>query len=320
MPLSILLSDSNWDKPFFKRLAPNDTGEAPGHQGGMVIPKDLRQFFPGLHGATSALVPTLSHRIVAELFVESRFLATVNTRYQYQTWGGARSPESRLTDELGLIRNRAHGGDILLIQRSMEDLERFRLILVRQTSSDFPEINRLASGRRWGALSRALPLSDPDLLQAEQEQRQRETEPLVLIEPDPPVVESSTRRIARSVAFRRRVLELYDGRCCICGSGLRTPDSRLECDAAHIVPRSRAGADDARNGLALCKTHHWAFDQGLFGVDGSRRVIVPNSAHRIAQNHSLSAVAGANILEARESGFAASDQALQWHRSYVLLQ
>jgi putative restriction endonuclease len=265
-------------------------------------------------------VPTLSHRIVAELFVESRFLATVNTRYQYQTWGGARSPESRLTDELGLIRNRAQGGDILLIQRSIEDLERYRLILVRQSSSEFPEINRLASGRRWGALSGALPLSDPDLLLAEQEQRQRETEPLVLIEPDPPVVESSTRRIARSVAFRRRLLELYDGRCCICGSGLRTPDSRLECDAAHIVPRSRAGADDARNGLALCKTHHWAFDQGLFGVDGSRRVVVPRAALRVVQNDGLNAVTGVEIREAKERALQASDKAFQWHRSYVLIQ
>ena len=35
-------------------------------------------------------------------------------------------------------------------------------------------------------------------------------------------------------------------------------------DAAHIVPVSRHGSDDSRNGLPLCKNHHRAFDAGLF--------------------------------------------------------
>jgi putative restriction endonuclease len=37
-----------FDRPMFKRLAPNDTGAAPGHQGGIVIPKDLGPYFPDL--------------------------------------------------------------------------------------------------------------------------------------------------------------------------------------------------------------------------------------------------------------------------------
>ena len=50
----------------------------------------------------------------------------------------------------------------------------------------------------------------------------------------------------------------------------------MEVDAAHIVPRSMFGSDDARNGLALCKRHHWAFDKGMLGIDDDRKIVVPS--------------------------------------------
>ncbi|NQU10233.1 HNH endonuclease [bacterium] len=34
-------------------------------------------------------------------------------------------------------------------------------------------------------------------------------------------------------------------------------------DAAHLVPFSETHDDDPRNGMALCKNHHWAMDQFL---------------------------------------------------------
>ena len=112
MALICLTTSGDWDSPIFKVLANNDTGNARGHQGGVVIPKDLRPFFPGLAGTTSAAMPTMDHRIKAELFVENTYQGTVNTRYQFQTWRGKRSPESRLTDQLGPLRNSAKGGDV----------------------------------------------------------------------------------------------------------------------------------------------------------------------------------------------------------------
>ena len=86
MDLKLFLDQPDWDKPFFKRLASNDTAAAPGHQGGLVIPKDLRRFFPGLLGRISASTPTLDRRILADLYDGALFLARVNTRYQYQSW------------------------------------------------------------------------------------------------------------------------------------------------------------------------------------------------------------------------------------------
>lgn len=63
-------------------------------------------------------------------------------------------------------------------------------------------------------------------------------------------------------AFRTRVLVAYDVQCAVCqlkhGSLL---------DAAHIVPDSHErGVPTANNGLALCKIHHAAYDQGMLNI------------------------------------------------------
>lgn len=320
MALADLLAQKEWDRPIFKRLPSNDTGEAPGHQGGVVIPKDLRPFFPGLTGRTSADNPTLDHRITAELFDGARFLGSVNTRYQFQTWGGTRPPEARLTDELGPLRNRAKAGDVLLIQRAIDELDRYRLILVRQGTPDFAYISPAIGARRWGSLGSELPLSDPELRQAEEEQQDREQGLFQLFDPDPQFTLSTSVRVARSVAFRQKVYEIYRGRCAVCGSGIKTPSGMFELDAAHIVPRGKAGADDARNGLALCKTHHWAFDRGLFGVTTQRLVIVPKVVRAIQLNDKLSALNNQPISEAIDERLRAHASALEWHIASVLLR
>lgn len=84
MALFALTQSPDWDLPFLKVLANNDTSAASGHQGGIVIPMNLRPFFPGLSENTSPLNPTTDKRIEADLFVENRFLASVSTRYQFQ--------------------------------------------------------------------------------------------------------------------------------------------------------------------------------------------------------------------------------------------
>src|SRR5438552_1864939 len=113
------LRDPAWDSPFFKRLAHNDTGQAVGHQGGIVVPKDLRIFFPTLdEGLASATAPTVDRSLSAEMFTPGRQVASDTIRYQFQTWGGTRPAESRITDNLGPIRNIARAGDLLIIQRN----------------------------------------------------------------------------------------------------------------------------------------------------------------------------------------------------------
>lgn len=68
-------------------------------------------------------------------------------------------------------------------------------------------------------------------------------------------------QLERSATFSLRVLDAYGNRCAMCGLQLRV------LDAAHIVPvAERASTDSTDNGLALCPTHHRAYDRALIGV------------------------------------------------------
>ncbi len=62
--------------------------------------------------------------------------------------------------------------------------------------------------------------------------------------------------------FRGMVLRAYEGQCAVCA--LRHTEL---LDAAHIVEdRHELGVAAVRNGLALCKIHHAAYDAGILGV------------------------------------------------------
>lgn len=71
-----------------------------------------------------------------------------------------------------------------------------------------------------------------------------------------------TKRRLHQPIFRATVLRAYETRCSVCALG----HSQL-LDAAHIVPdRNEAGVAAVRNGMALCKIHHAAFDSQILGV------------------------------------------------------
>ena len=62
--------------------------------------------------------------------------------------------------------------------------------------------------------------------------------------------------------FREVVLEAYDERCACCRLG-----RRKLLDAAHIIAdKDPKGIPVVKNGIALCKLHHAAFDSYIFGI------------------------------------------------------
>lgn len=70
--------------------------------------------------------------------------------------------------------------------------------------------------------------------------------------------------------FRRETLVAYGHRCCVCE--LR---ERPLLDAAHIIPdRLPEGIATVKNGLAMCPTHHRAYDQDVLLVRENYRVEV----------------------------------------------
>ncbi|MBJ6727180.1 HNH endonuclease [Geomesophilobacter sediminis] len=86
--------------------------------------------------------------------------------------------------------------------------------------------------------------------------------------------EESYRPAVRDQGFRRLVVTSYDHRCAVCGIRIITPEQYTAVEAAHIVPWCRSKNDDIRNGMALCKLCHWAFDNGMVGVSENYGVIV----------------------------------------------
>lgn len=70
----------------------------------------------------------------------------------------------------------------------------------------------------------------------------------------------------RKYGFGLKIRDNYDHQCAICRARVKTPNGRSLVEAAHIIPWSESKNDDPRNGLALCKTHHWMFDNHLLSI------------------------------------------------------
>ena len=78
----------------------------------------------------------------------------------------------------------------------------------------------------------------------------------------------------RDAAFAMNVKRLYGLKCAICNAGAKGPKGGTEVESAHFYPKSRDGSDDLRNGICLCRKHHWAFDIGWFTLSDDYTIIV----------------------------------------------
>lgn len=311
---------TTFDAPIFKVLANNDTGASRGHQGGFVLPKDLEDYLPLLRNQTSFVRPTVDIEITADLFDGVQFLGTVETRYQYQTWGGERSPERRITRNLSDLLNRAKGDDILVIERGIEVENHYRFTLIREENPLYAKLMQSLGGSRWGVLNNNFrPAKETEVLEAVDEIEAASAAAFALFDEEAGTTETRAQRVARSRAFKRVVCAAYGHKCAFCGGGLQHPDGRVELDASHIVSRSLKGSDDVRNGLLLCKAHHWAFDNGIVGVTEQLALIVPAAAQAIERNASLVQWHNKKIdLPLRREEHPALE-ALAWHRKHVLI-
>ena len=90
-----------------------------------------------------------------------------------------------------------------------------------------------------------------------------------------------TMRAYRDARFKPAVLYTYRYTCAVCGCALKL------VDAAHIVPVSHPqSTDEVTNGLALCRMHHGAYDNGLLGVRSDYSVLTnPHAERRLGELH-----------------------------------
>jgi putative restriction endonuclease len=132
----------------------------------------------------------------------------------------------------------------------------------------------------------------------------------------PPIFEDEIR----DSAFRRVVIGAYDSRCAACGLRVILGDDIL-VEAAHLIPFSISKDDDPRNGIALCKNHHWAMDKFLI-APGSDRLwhVSGRLERRIRDLQPLLDLDGQKILMPREIRFHPKEEALSWRVQHLLSQ
>ena len=119
----------------------------------------------------------------------------------------------------------------------------------------------------------------------------------------------------RDQAFRDVVLANYDRTCAVTGQKFVYSET-VEADAAHIIAKGNRGTDDPRNGLALSRSVHWAFDQGVFTLSDQYEVLIHPAANRaVSKAFPLLKMDRKRIILPSDSAYFPHPEALAWHRS-----
>ncbi len=119
----------------------------------------------------------------------------------------------------------------------------------------------------------------------------------------------------REPGFRRTIMRIYDYTCAVCKLQIITLNGESVTEAAHIIPFNKSNNDDVRNGISLCKLHHWAFDRYLFSIDESFKIIVSElMTERGPTEWMLKTLNGKTILLPEQKELCPDQSALAWHR------
>lgn len=121
----------------------------------------------------------------------------------------------------------------------------------------------------------------------------------------------------RDRAFAEIVLSNYDHTCAV--SGQRFHSARhTEAEGAHIIRKDVRGTDDPRNGIALSKSVHWAFDRGIFMISDQYEVVINPKARTASSAHfPLLELDRKQIALPKDDYYRPHPEALAWHKAEV---
>lgn len=123
------------------------------------------------------------------------------------------------------------------------------------------------------------------------------------------------RNPIRGTAFRREIMRWYNYTCAVCRLRVVTEDGKSITDAAHIIPFHISYKDDIRNGISLCKLHHWAFDEGLISVNERYKVRVSKIiSEEGPEEQMFRNLRNRKILLPQDRILYPAQEALVWHR------
>ena len=119
----------------------------------------------------------------------------------------------------------------------------------------------------------------------------------------------------RETAFSRIVRRAYDYRCAACGLRVVLEGGLYIVDAARLIPFAECHDDDPRNGIALCKNHHWAMDQKLI-APGADRVwhVLKSIDDRLEGQRELIHLDGRTLLLPQERRYHPKEESLLWRQ------
>jgi hypothetical protein len=124
-------------------------------------------------------------------------------------------------------------------------------------------------------------------------------------------------RQKRDAAFRSIVLANYGHTCAVTGQKFHSP-RHVEADGAHIIGKEVRGTHDPRNGIALSKSAHWAFDRGIFTISDQYEVIVnPKASAASIANFPAIDIDRRKILLPDDRYYRPHAEALIWHKQEV---
>lgn len=126
-------------------------------------------------------------------------------------------------------------------------------------------------------------------------------------------------RQGRDIRFRFQIVPIYGYSCLLCGVKVLLPSGTTLVEAAHIHQFAHSRNDDVTNGMALCRNHHWAFDQGLWTLGNHFEVIVATDAFMEEAPNQLS-LSGYHSRPVDLSHLAVEHRPIQkhfaWHREH----
>lgn len=119
----------------------------------------------------------------------------------------------------------------------------------------------------------------------------------------------------RDQGFRQAIVEAYDHQCAISGIRILTTDHHTAVEAAHIKPWSVSQNDDPRNGLALSKLCHWAFEEGLLTITPEYTILTsPELTAPYNTTGILDTLDGRSPHLPKEDALRPDPEYLDWHR------
>lgn len=124
-------------------------------------------------------------------------------------------------------------------------------------------------------------------------------------------------REKRDAAFRGIVLGNYGYTCAVTGQQFHSPQ-HVEADGAHIIGKDVRGTDDPRNGIALSKSAHWAFDRGIIRISDQYEVVVnPKISGASIDKFPAIEVDYKKILLPKDQCYWPHPDALAWHKQEI---